>query len=79
MQSCRGMGRRRLPGLRSHISSGVVMAAVGLFYVGAVLFVNGLMLLGKVDPRAAGFLNLFVGVLQRLTQSSWNLRWRSPA
>jgi hypothetical protein len=40
------------------------MAAVGLFYVGAVLFVNGLMLLGKVDPRAAGFLNLFVGVLQ---------------
>jgi len=55
------------------------MAAVGLFYVGAVLFVNGLMLLGKVDPRAAGFLNLFVGVLQRLTQSSWNLRWRSPA
>lgn len=40
------------------------MAAVGLFYVGAVLFVNGMMLLGKVDPRAAGFLNLFVGVLQ---------------
>lgn len=40
------------------------MAAVGLFYVGAVLFVNGLMLLGRVDPRAAGFLNLFVGVLQ---------------
>ena len=40
------------------------MAAVGLFYVGAVLFVNGLMLLGKVDPRAAAFLNLFVGVLQ---------------
>lgn len=40
------------------------MASVGLFYVGAVLFVNGLMLLGKVDPRAAGFLNLFVGVLQ---------------
>lgn len=40
------------------------MAVVGLFYVGAVLFVNGLMLLGKVDPRAAAFLNLFVGVLQ---------------
>ena len=40
------------------------MAAVGLFYVGAVLFVNGLMLLGKVDPRAAAFLHLFVGVLQ---------------
>lgn len=40
------------------------MASVGLFYVGAVLFVNGLMLLGKVDPRAAAFLNLFVGTLQ---------------
>ena len=40
------------------------MGAVGLFYVGAVLFVNGMMLLGRVDPRAAGFLNLFVGVLQ---------------
>jgi hypothetical protein len=40
------------------------MAAVGLFYVGAVLFVNGLMLLGRVDPRAAAFLNLFVGVMQ---------------
>ena len=40
------------------------MGAVGLFYVGSVLFVNGMMLLGRVDPRAAGFLNLFVGVLQ---------------
>ena len=40
------------------------MAAVGLFYVGAVLFVNGMMLLGHIDPRAAGYLNLFVGVLQ---------------
>ena len=40
------------------------MSAVGLFYVGAVLFVNGLMLLGRVDPRAAGYINLFVGGLQ---------------
>lgn len=40
------------------------MGAVGLFYVGAVLFVNGMMLLGRVDPRAAGYLNLFVGGLQ---------------
>jgi hypothetical protein len=40
------------------------MSAVGLFYVGAVLFVNGLMLLGRVEPRAAGYLNLFVGGLQ---------------
>lgn len=40
------------------------MASVGLLYVGAVLFVNALMLLDRVDPRAAAILNLFVGALQ---------------
>jgi hypothetical protein len=43
------------------------MASVGLLYVGAVLIVNGLMLLGRVDARAAAPLNLFVGALQVLT------------
>ncbi|MGQ0576189.1 MAG: AmiS/UreI family transporter [Pseudonocardia sp.] len=43
------------------------MAAVGLLYVGAVLFLNGLMLLGLVEGRAAAPLNLFVGVLQVVT------------
>lgn len=43
------------------------MGAVGLLYVGAVLFLNGLMLLGKVEPRAAGVFNLFVGALQVVT------------
>ena len=43
------------------------MASVGLFYVGAVLFMNGLMLLGRVEPRAAAILNLFVGTLQVVT------------
>ncbi|MGY1624698.1 AmiS/UreI family transporter [Geodermatophilus sp. SYSU D00965] len=43
------------------------MGAVGLLYVGAVLIVNGLMLLGRVDPRAAAPLNLFVGALQVFT------------
>ncbi|NUR89309.1 MAG: transporter [Nonomuraea sp.] len=43
------------------------MAAVGLLYVGAVLFVNGVMLLGRVDARAAAVLNLFVGGLQVIT------------
>lgn len=43
------------------------MGAVGLLYVGAVLFLNGLMLLGKVEPRAAGIFNLFVGALQVVT------------
>lgn len=43
------------------------MAAVGLFYVGAVLIVNGLMLIGRLDPREAAPLNFFVGGLQVLT------------
>jgi hypothetical protein len=43
------------------------MAAVGLLFVGVVLIVNGLMLLGVVDARSAGPLNLFVGALQVLT------------
>jgi hypothetical protein len=40
------------------------MSAVGLLFVGAVLFVNGLLLLGKVDGKSAGVFNLFVGALQ---------------
>ncbi|MDS1270114.1 AmiS/UreI family transporter [Lipingzhangella sp. LS1_29] len=40
------------------------MSAAGLFYVGAVLVINGLLLLGTVSARAAAPLNLFVGALQ---------------
>lgn len=40
------------------------MGSVGLLYVGAVLFVNAMMLLGAVEARAAAVLNLFVGALQ---------------
>jgi hypothetical protein len=43
------------------------MGAVGLLYVGAVLIINGLMLLGYVEARSAAPLNLFVGALQVLT------------
>ena len=43
------------------------MGAVGLLDVGAVLIINGLMLLGYVEARAAAPLNLFVGALQVLT------------
>ena len=43
------------------------MASVGLLYVGAILFLNGCMLLGWVDSRAAVPLNLFVGILQVIT------------
>ena len=43
------------------------MGAVGLLYVGAVLAINGLMLLGLVEAKSAAPLNLFVGGLQVLT------------
>jgi hypothetical protein len=43
------------------------MASVGLLYVGAVLFLNGLMLLGWVNAKSVIPLNLFVGVLQVVT------------
>lgn len=43
------------------------MAAVGLLYVGAVLVINGLMLLGRMNAQAAAPLNYFVGALQVLT------------
>lgn len=43
------------------------MSNVGLLYVGAVLLVNGLMLLGHVPARSAAVLNLFVGALQCVT------------
>ncbi|MBV9357678.1 MAG: transporter [Chloroflexi bacterium] len=40
------------------------MASVGLLFVGAVLFVNGLLFLGRIDPKGAAVFNLFVGGLQ---------------
>lgn len=43
------------------------MGPVGLLYVGAVLFLNGVMILGRVDAKAAAVFNLFVGTLQVLT------------
>jgi hypothetical protein len=43
------------------------MGSVGLLYVGAVLFVNGLLLIGVVEARSAAPINLFVGALQVVT------------
>ena len=43
------------------------MGSVGLLYVGAVLFVNGVMLLGWIDSRSAAPMNVFVGILQVVT------------
>lgn len=45
----------------------MLVGAVGLFYVGAVLFLNGVLLLGRVDAKAAAVFNLFVGALQVIT------------
>jgi hypothetical protein len=43
------------------------MGPVGLLYVGAVLFINGAMLLGWVESRSAAPMNVFVGILQVVT------------
>jgi hypothetical protein len=40
------------------------MSDVGLMFVGAVLFVDGLLFLGRVDGKGAATFNLFVGALQ---------------
>lgn len=39
------------------------MLGVALLYVGAVLFVNGVNLLGKIDNKAAAVMNMFTGSL----------------
>lgn len=52
------------------------MGSVALFFVGAVLFVNGLSLLGKVDAKAAAPINFFVGLTLVLATgwSIWDVR-----
>ncbi|MCI9888585.1 transporter [Micrococcales bacterium 31B] len=42
------------------------MTNIGLLFVGAVLFVNGISLLGGITPRGAAALNLFVGAMQTI-------------
>lgn len=43
------------------------MSNVGLLYVGGVLFINSLMLLGRVDGKSASVFNIFIGILQVFT------------
>ncbi|MGG3798674.1 AmiS/UreI family transporter [Metabacillus fastidiosus] len=43
------------------------MQNIGLMLCGAVLFVNALMLLGRVDNKSAGIFNLFIGSIQVIT------------
>lgn len=40
------------------------MSNVGLLYVGAVLFINGLMLIGVIPGKSAAIMNFFVGAMQ---------------
>jgi hypothetical protein len=40
------------------------MSSVGLLFVGSVLFLNGLLFLGRVDAKGVAVFNLFVGALQ---------------
>lgn len=40
------------------------MGSVGLLYVGAVLFINGLMLIGRIPGKSAAIFNFFVGGMQ---------------
>lgn len=39
------------------------MPAVSLFFIGAVLIVNGLVLHGRIDPKGAAPVNAFVGAV----------------
>jgi hypothetical protein len=40
------------------------MSSVGLLFVGSVLFLNGLLFLGRADAKGVAVFNLFVGALQ---------------
>src|SRR5699024_1578356 len=57
-----GTGSRNSP-----TTPALTMSSVGLIYVGAVLVINGLLLLGWLNAREAGPLNIFVGALQVVT------------
>ncbi|SDM89260.1 AmiS/UreI family transporter [Bacillus sp. OK048] len=58
------------------------MSFVGLFLSGAVVFLNGLMFLGKAGAKPVGYFNLFVGIIQIInpfylimtsSQGNWDL------
>lgn len=43
------------------------MSNVGLLYVGAMLFISSLLLLGRIDGKSAAIFNIFIGLLQIFT------------
>ena len=50
---------------------------VSLLFGGVALFLNSLVLLGKVDSKSAGFFSLFTGLLQTFI-ATWLLIGASP-
>ena len=54
------------------------MAAVGLLFVGAVLFVNALLLLGVIDGKSAALFNLFVVALQVIVPTYLIITAKAP-
>ncbi|MCS3427213.1 AmiS/UreI family transporter [Leucobacter aridicollis] len=56
-----------------------MMTDVGLMYVGAVLIVNGVVLLGRITGRAAAPLNLMVGALQLIVSLALMLDPAAPS
>jgi hypothetical protein len=58
------MGRVSAPVNDTAEDEEVIVTNVGLLYVGGVLFVNALSLLGKAEPRSVGIFNLMVGIMQ---------------
>jgi len=58
------MGRGSAPVNDTAEDEEVIVTNVGLLYVGGVLFVNALSLLGKAEPRSVGIFNLMVGIMQ---------------
>lgn len=56
------------------------MGLVGLFFVGAVLFVNGVFVLGRADPKGTAIMNLLVGgLVGLLTLSMSIITFANPA
>src|SRR2546428_10828686 len=48
------------------LAEGSMLAGLGLFWVGAVLFCNGLWVLGKIGDNEIGVIDVFVGSLTLL-------------
>jgi hypothetical protein len=57
--------RLNVPALRTvgWLRTFSALSSVSLFFIGAVLFVNGLVLHGRIEPKGAAPVNAFIGVV----------------